>query len=110
MRGSAFEAKAIADNKVKLPVESCGKVYICTVCGKEQEVDVVGGNRVAEAKSRNAKQVRKRSDQCKRLKGIQAQCLDPQKAPLAKLDGNLEDAAESAKIYERRGFAIELIG
>jgi hypothetical protein len=110
MRGAAFEAKAIRDNKEKLPVERCGVVYVCSVCGKEQEVDIAGGGRVAEAKSRKTKQVKSRSAQCKRLKSIQAQHYDKSKKPLAKLDGSLSDVNESKAIYERRGFSTEVVG
>jgi hypothetical protein len=109
MRGANFESKAIQNNKEKLPVDRCGKVYVCTVCGKEQEVDIVGGNRVAEAKSRNQKQVKKRSAQCKRLKSIQTQHFDQEKKPLAKIDGSLSDVGESKAIYERRGFEVETL-
>ena len=109
MRGDQFEKKAVLDNKDKLPIDKCGKEYVCTVCGQTQEVDIVGGDRVAEAKSRNAKGVKNKGAQCRRLKGIQRQLFDPEKKPLAKIDGGLSDVGDSKAIYERRGFEVEVV-
>lgn len=109
IRGYEFEKKAIIHNKEKLPIEKCGKVYRCKKCKKEQEVDIVGGNRVAETKSRTSKGVKNKSDQCKRLKSIQSQLFDPSKKPLAKIDGDLNDFSKSKEIYERRGFEVECV-
>lgn len=108
-RGYVFEKKAVIDNKEKLPIDKCSKQYKCDICAKTQEVDITGGERVAEAKSRNAKGVKKKSGQSKRLKGIQAQHFDPDKKPLAKIDGELDDVEESRQIYERRGFDVEIV-
>jgi len=109
-RGYEFEKKAVIDNKEKLPIDKCSKEYKCKKCKKTQEVDIVGDNRVAEAKSRKTKGVKNKSSQCKRLKSIQSQHFDPGKKPLAKIDGDLEDVHESKKIYERRGFEVEIVG
>lgn len=108
--GYIFEKKAVQDNKDKLPIDKCSKIYKCKKCGKTQEVDISGGGRVAEAKSRNSKQVKNKRAQAKRLKGIQTQLHDPDKKPLAKIDGSLPDADESKAIYERRGFEVEVVG
>lgn len=108
-RGYEFEKKAVIDNKEKLPIDKCSKEYICIKCEKKQEVDVVGDNRVAEAKSRKVKGVKNKSDQCKRLKSIPSQLLDANKKPLAKIDGDLEDVQKSKEIYERRGFEVEIV-
>jgi len=109
-RGYEFEKKAVIDNKEKLPIDKCSKYYKCNICKKDQEVDIVGDDRVAEAKSRNSKGVKNKSSQCKRLKSIQSQHFDPSKKPLAKIDGDLEDAQKSKEIYERRGFEVEIVG
>ena len=108
-RGDEFEKKAVIDNKNKLPIDKCSKKYKCIKCPKTQEVDIVGNGRVAEAKSRKSKNVQKKSAQCKRLKGIQSQHFNPDKKPLAKIDGDLDDAEESRTIYERRGFDVEVV-
>lgn len=109
-RGYEFEKKAVIDNKEKLPIDKCSKEYKCKKCKKTQEVDIVGNDRVAEAKSRNSKGVKNKSSQCKRLKSIQSQHFDPSKKPLAKIDGDLDDVQESKEIYERRGFEVEIVG
>ncbi|VAW64470.1 hypothetical protein MNBD_GAMMA11-557 [hydrothermal vent metagenome] len=109
-RGYEFEKKAVIDNKNKLPIDKCSKEYRCKKCKINQEVDIVGGDRVAEAKSRKSKGVKKKSGQCKRLKGIQTQLFDPGKKPLAKIDGELGDVQNSKEIYERRGFEVEIVG
>jgi hypothetical protein len=108
-RGLEFEKKAVEKNKDTLPVDRCGREYRCRTCGKTQEVDITGGGRVAEAKSQKAKGVKNSSAQCKRLKSIQAQCLEQQKKPLAKLDASLEDVDAAEVIYKRRGFEVERV-
>lgn len=108
-RGYVFEKKAVIDNRDKLPIDKCSKEYKCKKCKKNQEVDVVGGGRVAEAKSRKSKGVKNKSSQCKRLKSIQSQHFDSSKKPLAKIDGELEDVQKSKEIYERRGFEVEIV-
>lgn len=108
-RGHEFEKKAVIKNKEKLPIDKCSKEFKCKKCKKNQEVDIAGDNRVAEAKSRKSKGVKKKSDQCKKLKSIQLQHFDPSKKPLAKIDGDLEDVQKSKEIYERRGFEVEVV-
>ena len=109
-RGHEFEKKAVIDNKDKLPIEKCGKEYRCKKCNKVQEVDIAGKDRIGEAKSRKAKGVKGKADQCKWIKSIQSQCFDSTKKPLAKIDGSLEDVQKSKEIYERRGFDVEIVG
>ena len=107
MRGLEFEKKAIQNNKEKLPIEACGKEYVCKKCGKNQEIDIAGGGRVAEAKSRNFKGVKNKSAQSQRIKSIQKQFADPSKKPLAKIDNSLPDSGQSAAKYKERGFDVE---
>lgn len=108
-RGYDFEKKAVEDNRNKMPIEKCSKQYKCEICQKNQEVDIAGTDRIAEAKSRNENGVKKKSAQSKRLKSIQAQHFDAGKKPLAKIDGSLDDVEKSREIYERRGFDVEIV-
>jgi hypothetical protein len=109
-RGYEFEKKAVIDNKKKLPIDKCSKEYRCKKCKINQEVDIAGDDRIAEAKSRQSKGVKNKASQCKRLKSIQSQHFDSSKKPLAKIDGDLEDVHKSKEIYERRGFEVEIVG
>jgi hypothetical protein len=109
MRGSAFENKAIDTNMEEMKIKKCSVQYKCSKCGQEQEVDIVGEDQVAEAKSRNFKQVKKRSDQARRIRDIQHKMINPGKNSRAKLDGAMSDSAQSTSKYLDRGFDVEVV-
>jgi hypothetical protein len=108
-QGPLFENAAIDDNMEKLEIQATSAIYKCTVCGAEQEVDIVGKNQIAEAKSRNANQVKKKGKQSKNYKEIQKQLIDKDKNPVAKLNGNKSDVDESKEKYIERGFDVEVV-
>jgi hypothetical protein len=108
-RGYEFENKAIRANADKLDIQATSVEYRCQKCGQMQEVDMLGKVQLAEAKSRRFRQIKSRRQQAKRLVDIQNKIVNPGKKPLAKLDGNLADAADSASKYQDRGFDVEIL-
>lgn len=109
MRGYSFENKAVEANMEFLDIQAVGRVYRCKKCGQEQEVDIVGTERVAESKSRTFKGVKGKSKQARRVRDIQRKMFKPSLNPLSKLDGSLSDAAQSQGKYLERGFDVELV-
>jgi hypothetical protein len=109
-RGYDFENIAIDANKDKLDIQCCGREYLCSECGIEQEVDIMGKDQIAEAKSRTEKGVKNKKKQCNNLFDIQKKLFQGDTPPLAKLDGTLSDVSGSEGIYKRRGFATEIVG
>jgi uncharacterized Zn-binding protein involved in type VI secretion len=109
LRGCLFENTAIAANMRKIDIQETSAIYECTKCPAKQEVDIVGKNQIAEAKSRNARGTQRSKPQATRLVDIQAKLFDPSKKPLAKLDGSLSDVKDSEAIYLRRGFEVEIV-
>lgn len=69
----------------------------------------MGKDQVAEAKSRSAKGVEDKRDQCRRIRDIQQKLFNPAMNPRAKLDGSKSDVGESTAIYLRRGFDVEVV-
>lgn len=108
-RGYAFENKAIDTNMKEMKIKKCSVMYKCSLCGQDQEVDIVGEDQVAESKSRNFKQVSKRSQQARRIRDIQHKLISPAKNPRAKLDGSMSDATQSTEKYLGRGFDVEVV-
>lgn len=108
-RGYDFENKAIDENMQKLDIQAIGRIYECDNCHIEQEVDIVGKNRVAESKSRNFNGVKKKGKQSHRVRDIQQKLFDKGQNPLAKIDGNLADHAQSTDKYLGRGFNVEVV-
>ena len=109
MRGLEFENAAVTDNMEKMDIQAVGRTYRCSKCAKEQEVDIVGRDQVAEAKSRNFKGVKNAGKQARRVRDIQQKLFGPTKNPRAKLDGSLEDVEQSAAKYLERGFDVEKV-
>ncbi len=108
-RGYLFENKSIDKNMEKMKIEKTSAEYVCVICGVNQEVDIVGKDQVAESKSRNINQVKKKGRQSRNIKQIQKQLFGSNSSPLAKLDGTLGDVADSAEKYNDRSFAIEIV-
>lgn len=108
-RGYAFEPKAVDANMKKMDIQKVGAMYKCQKCGQDQEVDVVGKDQIAEAKSRNAKQVKKKGAQARRLRDIQQKLFSKDKNPRAKLDESLDDVNDSRDKYLERGFDVETV-
>jgi len=108
-RGYDFENKAIDANKDVLDIQSCGAEYKCKLCGIGQEVDIVGKDQIAEAKSRTAKGVKNKSKQCTNYKDIQKKLFDPDTPPMAKLDSEHPQHDAAGEVYKRRGFVTEVV-
>lgn len=109
-RGYAFENKAIDANMVEMNIQATSAVFKCSKCGAEQEVDIVGDRQLGEAKSKSAKQVKKKgSQQARNYRSIQAQVFGEGTQPRAKLDGERGDHAETRAEFERRGFQVEIV-
>jgi len=108
-RGYLFENKSIDDNKDKLDIQKTSVLYRCSLCGEEQEIDIVGIDQIAEAKSRQFKGVKKKKKQATNCLDIQTKLFDPSKKPLAKLDGTLSDVKQSQLKYKERGFDTEIL-
>lgn len=108
-RGYDFENTAIDANVDILNIQACGAEFECTKCGISQEVDIVGENQVAEAKSRTAKGVKNKKKQCNNYLDIQKKNFDADTPPLAKLDSNHPQHEAAGAVYTRRGFATEVV-
>ena len=109
-RGYEFENKAIDANMDKMNIQATSVVYKCRKCGEEQEVDIVGDSQLGEAKSRSAKQVKKKgSKQARNYRSIQEQKFGSGTKPRAKLDGGRGDHGETRAEFERRGFQVEIV-
>jgi len=108
MRGYKFEVKAINANMEKLRIQKTSVSYVCRRCGQSQEVDIQGEYQIAEAMSRSFKGVKSASKQRERLRKIQKQ-LDSSKNPLAKIDGDLDDADKSKDYYAARNVDTEIV-
>lgn len=109
-RGYEFENTAIDANMEEMDIQKCGVEYKCKKCGQAQEVDIVGKDQIAEAKSRSAKKVKSKGGQARRIRDIQQKKFNIEKNPRAKLDGTLTDATESGEKYLERGFEVETVG
>ena len=109
-RGYEFENTAIDANMEEMDIQKCGVEYKCKKCGQTQEVDIVGKDQIAEAKSRSAKKVKSKGAQARRIRDIQQKKFNVDKNPRAKLDGTMTDAAESGEKYLERGFEVETVG
>jgi len=121
-RSTAFEAKAIQANLVKMGIHTVNVKFQCSKCKEDGEVDGWGKDRIAEAKSENIKQANKEDrEQSARLRSIQKQLFPGSPLrPLAKLDADPtltvdpDDPTKSFKgryeeIWTRRGFDVEWV-
>jgi hypothetical protein len=108
-KGPEFENTAIDANMDKMKIQATSLIYRCHRCGEEQEVDIKGENQIAEAKSRTAKGWKNKSKQSRNYREIQSQVFGSETPPLAKLDKDMPDAAESQGIMSGRGHATELL-
>lgn len=109
--GPEFENKAIDENTVKMNIQATSVLYKCVIsdCQAQQEVDIVGQHRIAEAKSRTAKGVKNGKTQHTHYIQIQQQLFGSGTKPLAKVDATRSDTAEAQSIFDRRGFSIEAL-
>jgi hypothetical protein len=108
-RGYAFENKAIDANMAEMDIKRVGAMFKCRKCQQDQEVDIVGKDQIAEAKSRKFNQVKKKGKQARRLRDIQQKRFDKGKNPRSKLDGSLSDVTDSTNKYLERGFDVEVV-
>jgi uncharacterized Zn-binding protein involved in type VI secretion len=109
-RGYAFENSAIDANMEIMEIQKVGAMFVCSKCGQDQEVDIVGKGQIGEAKSRKFGKVRKRGAQARRLRDIQQKLFNRNKNPRAKLDGSFDDVNLSVEKYQERGFDSEIVG
>jgi hypothetical protein len=112
MRGKVFEKKAIEKNDKGDNIIAVSVHAKCDLCGIQQEIDILEKDKAVEAKSRNTKQVKKRSQQRHNYLDIQRQINEEMgqpadTKPLAKTDSSLPDAADTEALYKEKGFAVE---
>lgn len=108
-RGYAFENIAIDKNMVGMDIQRAGADFKCGKCGQNQDVDIVGKDQVAEAKSRKFKGVKNKSKQARRIRDIQQKLFNKDKNPLAKVDSTKPDVSKSVDKYLERGFDVEVL-
>jgi hypothetical protein len=87
-RGPEFENQAIEANMDVLEIRATSVIYRCTKCGAEQEVDILGKDRIAEAKSRTKKGWKNAAPQHKNYRDIQGQVFGEGTRPLGKADNS----------------------
>lgn len=109
--GPEFENRAIDENMDRLEIQATSVIYKCSVecCNNEQEVDILGKDRIAEAKSRTNKGWKNAKKQHRNYKEIQQKVFVDGK-PLAKADSSkLSDVSEFKELLSRRGFGTEIL-
>ncbi len=109
--GPEFEVQAIDANRDKLEIEATSVEYKCSLCSLDQEVDILGKEKLAEAKSRNKKGWKNVRDQHKNYVEIQQQVFDRGR-PLAKADGgklSRNDKNWFRNKLDSRGFDTEIL-
>lgn len=79
-------------------------------CSATQEVDILGKNQIAEAKSATAANIDKKgSKQARHYRQIQEQLFGAGTKPRGKLDASRTDVAETAEHFSRRGHQVEQV-
>ncbi len=114
-RSADFEAKSIAENEKKKPIDGCEVEYKCKNCPANTKVDIVfEDGQVAESQSETAENYdtdKRKSNQAKMLVDIQRQNNEERgtsHTPMAKFDGtNVGDPALAKKAAERRKMEFE---
>jgi hypothetical protein len=111
LRGPLFENHAIKDNIPKMGIKTTSIEYVCNLCKLRAEVDMLGADRLAEAKSKslrgNRESIRNQAD---KLLSLQKALYPTSNAkPLVKLHQHHPDVGRSRAAWERKGFDVELI-
>jgi len=107
--GPEFENRAIDENMDKLDIKATSVIYKCRLCPEQQEVDILGKDRIAESKSRTNKGWKNSSKQHRNYTEIQQQVFGGGE-PLAKAEGSkLSDVTDFQDRLSRRGFGTEIL-